>query len=225
MTDTTAKANKFRERATFQRKRGDAYRKSGREEDAIKAFDAGSGLLRQAISMLKDLDGQVSSDLAGAYGERGGLLRRIGDARLEDALKAYAAGARLEADFNLPSTYNRLNAIKLRVLLGKNKLIDLQDELKELADSIDQSIRNDPDVRKSGWAYADLGDCLALLGQLGDAKDAYAAFISKGERKSPETTLAVLSELAEKMGEFGDPDADRVSGAAEWLESRLRLGG
>jgi tetratricopeptide (TPR) repeat protein len=47
----------------------------------------------------------------------------------------------------------------------------------------------------SGWAWADLGDCMALLGNLEEARRAYSIFIKKAEIKSPERAAVIRSIL------------------------------
>ncbi len=222
MTEPIWEAASLRELAKSQRKRGDAYRKRDREADALAAFKKGADFLQEAVLKLKAADGgDVPTDLAETYGALGGLLRRIGDARQDDALQAYSDGARLEKDFNLSSTYNRLNAIKLNLLKGKRSLAELENEIALLANSIEGNLRTDSELRESGWAYADLGDCYVLSGNLDDAKDAYEKFIKKAEINSPESTLMILGQLAEKLIELRDPLADRVTSAIESLKTLL----
>lgn len=218
-----ADAKRLRDRAKSERKRGDAYKRFGHTQQSVQAFEEGVGLLKESIELLKEgAQEDAAFDLAESYGSLGGLLRRVGSERLGEALEAYMAGAEIEASHKLPSTYNRLNAIKLRLQLGESSLAGASDEINDLAKMIDRSIGIDPEMRESGWAYADLGDCYALLGNLDEATTAYETFIRKAESRSPETTLNVLAELVEALQAHGDEHAYRLAAARDMLLERLK---
>lgn len=222
--ETVNIAKALRDDAEINRKMGDGYlrQKPPQEKESIKAFKGGVELLKQALELLKKTDSEkVKSDLVETHGSLGGLYRRLGNTHWEDALDAYVEGAKIEREFDLPSTYNRLNALKLKLLLGKSRLAATEQELGKMVDLISMNLRTDSEARESGWAYADLGDCLALLDHLEEAEKAYATFIGKAESASPKTTLKVLNELAKVMTYLKDPDAGRVSRAAAQLEQNL----
>ncbi len=207
-----------------QRTSGDAYRKAGDEQRALAAFQKGEGLLEGVLNVPnpEDVDAKF---LAEAHGALGGILRRLG--RRAEALQAYRKGAQIETERGLDSTYNRLNSIKYRLLTGADTLRALEPEIKSLATFIENSLTDTSkatdksDVRDSGWAWADLADCNALLGDLDKAEKYYITFIEKSETKSPKTALDVLNDLATHLDESGDPDAARVRAAAASLEGRL----
>jgi tetratricopeptide (TPR) repeat protein len=208
-----------------QRKSGDAYRKNGNKECASEAFEEGERLLDKALS-LPDQENVDPKLLAEAHGARGGILRRLGKRR--EALQAYKDGALIEKVHGLNSTYNRLNFLKYQLLTGDEKLRALEPELKSLAEFIENSLTNtskvaESNVRDSGWAWADLADCHALLGDLDKAEKFYITFIEKSETKSPKTALDVLNEVAKHLEESGDPDCERVRAAATSLASRLGI--
>lgn len=223
MNASIEEAQRLMDRAKVQRKRGDALRKAGREEPAKTAFVEGVELLTEAAQKLESLGAeQVAEDLAESLGAKGGMLRRVGAERQDEALQAYEDGARVEQEHDLSSTYNRLNAIKFSLLTGE-RLSALKPRIDALAKLIEEKLRTDSQLSDSGWAWADLGDCQALLGNMSAARSAYTTFIDKAEIKSPKTTLAVLNELALSMAESEDPDADRVRNGAETLQ--MELGG
>jgi hypothetical protein len=97
-------------------------------------------------------------------------------------------------------------------------LSDCEADLRNLATYIENSLRADKSLIDTGWAWADLGDCLALIGQVEDARRAYLSFISKAELKSPERTLNVLKDIAMKLKDSSDPGAARLQVAIETLE-------
>jgi tetratricopeptide (TPR) repeat protein len=218
------------------RKKGDALRKAGREEAAYKAYMAGINSLDDALailkpeSMVKELKakhtvpsserGTPLGELVEIFGMRGGLLQRVGD--LKEALSSYSEGASLEDHFDLQSTYNRLNALKYALLVGDKRLHELGTQFEELAKHIEDNLHNDKSLSDSGWAWADLGDCLALLGRQERAKQAYLTFISKAEIKSPERTLDILQKIAAKLTASHDPDASRLQKAIDTLETGLK---
>jgi tetratricopeptide (TPR) repeat protein len=226
-------AIELQETARSFRKKGDALRKVGREEAAIEAYQSGLAALGDALELLKakeeilraeslPLDGDAAIDLRELieiYGALGGMHQRLG--ALDKAFTSYVAGAGLEKKFEQASTYNRLNAVKYSLLTNHDTLRSLEAKIQTLADFIDTSLRADKSLSDSGWAWADLGDCLALLGRTEEAGRAYATFIAKAEIKSPERTLDVLKEIAAKLQAQIDPDAPRLTAAIGALQERL----
>ena len=115
--------------AKLHRKRGEALRRKGDGSGAAAEFRAGVAVLEQIVDGLRrqpewhdgglspsglPWDGQVeiAGELVEAYGARGGMLRRLDAAN--EALESYREGASLEERFVERSTYNRVNAVKVR---------------------------------------------------------------------------------------------------------------
>ena len=94
---------------------------------------------------------------------------------------------------------------------------------EDLVDLISERLSPKPGApsAEGGWLYADLGDCSALLGDLERARTAYATLIAKSETKSPQRTLAVLTELAAALSANKDPAAGNVTAAVAILTGRL----
>jgi tetratricopeptide (TPR) repeat protein len=215
------------------RKKGDALRKAGREDGARDAFRAGLTALSESRELLRvehdrlntmstPLPDEAAStllELVETYGALAGMQQRLG--LLDEALENYSIGATLEEQFNLPGTYNRLNAVRYALITGRDRLHSLTTKIQMLADLIERNVRADKGLSDSGWAWADLGDCLALLGRSEEASRAYATFIAKAEIKSPERTLDVLSEIASSLRTSGDPEAQRVLEAVAALRSKI----
>ncbi|MCX6876524.1 MAG: caspase family protein [Verrucomicrobia bacterium] len=215
------------------RKRGDAHRKALREDSALEAYRAGVSALNDALELLRPETTQLEllkppqsgsrgtlvGELVETFGARGGLLKRLG--MLEESLASYAEGAILENRFALPSTYNRLNTVKSTLLAGGKQLHELEPQIQELATLIKTSLDSDQSLSDSGWAWADLGDCMALLGNLDEARTAYSSFMSKAEIRSPDRALEVLNDIAKKLKESGDPDSRRLEDAIDLLKSAL----
>jgi tetratricopeptide (TPR) repeat protein len=227
------KTKRLLENATSARKKGDALDLAGFKDDARQAYQSGADdlvatlaeldpdrrQLLEAEPPLADDQTKALNELIEAFGSLGGMQQRLGS--LKDAARSYSEGARLEDKFNLQSTYNRLNAVKYALLTGEKTLQDLESRIDELASHIDASLRADKVLSDKGWAWADLGDCLALLGRQEEARRAYSTFIAKAEIKSPQRTLAVLRQIASSLRASGDPDAERLQSAVTVLESGL----
>jgi predicted RNA polymerase sigma factor len=222
------------EAAKSARKKGDALRGRKPEVDVATAYGVGVEALQPAIaSVARDearLQGQrppAAAEikeflllLVESYGVLGGLLQRLN--RLAEARASYAAGGALEDQFALPSTYNRLNRVKQDLLIDSRvTLQSLEPEIDQLARAITNALNSDQSLSDSGWAWADLGDCLALLGRIDEAARAYATFAAKAEIKSPERTLDVLRQIASKLRERSDPGVMRFQSAIDALGGRL----
>ena len=223
----------LQDQAKAFRKKGDALRRVGRKDAAIEAYNAGATALTDALKILEPVKDQLAqttspvpvqleaplNELVETFGALGGMLQRLG--LLEASLENYSEGGALESRFGLSSTYNRLNAVKCLLLAGRRQLRELDPQLRELATQIEINLRRDKSLNDSGWAWADLGDCLALLGNLEEARKAYSSFISKSEIKSPGRTLEILKEIASKLEKAADPDASRLQNAITILQSEL----
>ena len=232
MLDLLKIVREKQDQAKSYRKRGDAMRKVGKEDVALVSFREGEVVLNQALDLLRphkeelySMSNSLSNDqilllneLVETLGAQGGMLQRLG--LQNDALAIYSEGAELEQKFSLSSTYNRLNAIKSSLLLGY-QLGKLEREITELATQIENSLRSDQSMSDSGWAWADFGDCMALLGDTEKARLAYKTFISKAEIKSPERTLDILKDIASKLKILEDPDVQRLQSAIDILKKEL----
>jgi tetratricopeptide (TPR) repeat protein len=193
------------------RKKGEALQTAANVDGAQMAFDSGVSILRQAIDeltaeapqiavaaeTLDERSRRVVDELIETYGAQGGLLQRGGS--LPDAALSYSQGAELERKFAHPSTYNRLNEVKCSLRAGTKPLRDLRDGIESLAEQIKRSLVSGKNSADSGWAWADLGDCLALLGREKEALEAYATFIAKAELKSLKRTSEILQEIAPNL--------------------------
>lgn len=208
-------------RAETARKRGDRLRSEGDETGAMAQFSVAEASLRKCLTVLgPDPTTETASARGETLGSLAGILRRMN--RSEEAFDNYSEGANIEQEYHLPSTYNRVNKLKYELLAGKTTLQQLEPEIRETAKAINDSVNNPADQRAadSAWSWADLGDCLTLLGDLDGAERAYATFIKKASVKSPETTLDVLKSIAKALANTDGPGAQRVNDAVAFLESR-----
>jgi tetratricopeptide (TPR) repeat protein len=157
----------------------------------------------------------VLCEVLEVLGARGEMLQRIW--LWQEALESYMEGAYLEGMFALPSTYNRLNVVNCLLLAGMKRLRECEPQIRELAALIEMNLRANESLSDSCGAWADLGDCMALLGNPEEARRAYSTFIAKAEIKSPERKLDVMKDIASKLKELADPDAPRVQTAIDVL--------
>jgi tetratricopeptide (TPR) repeat protein len=224
--------------AALKRTRGDALRRQGNESGASTEFRAGVGLLDSAIQVLSDprwnrlpVQGGASSvpaeqlsiakELVEVYGARGGLLRRLGES--SEALDSYALGAGFERRYVPQSSYNRTNEIKYGLLTGLRSLVELGPEIAKLERHLTTSLGEKPELGDSGWAWADLGDLRALLGDDEGAARAYRTFIDKAKPTAPRTTLDVLGSILEVLRRTNDERAAAVLRSLEFVRGRLDL--
>lgn len=223
--------------AKLLRKRGEAFGRAGDASRAVAEFRAGAGVLDEIIRFLLALPewpreqpvpagdptpevAAIARELVEAYGSRGGMLRRLGDSRA--ALDSYRKGAELEESFVHQSTYNRVNAVKLALLSGASSLDDLATDIETLEKLLTKHLAEQQELSDSGWAWADLGDCRALLGvDVLGAERAYRAFVDKAGSSAPNATLEVLRAICDKLDEVGDARAATVRASLRKLEARL----
>jgi tetratricopeptide (TPR) repeat protein len=223
-------------RAKLHRKRGDALRRTGQLDQAMKEFRAGLSVLNQAISTLEstpawalttpgapgplgDEARDVLAELIEAYGSCGGMHRRLGE--LPAALQAYRHGAKLESDHGATSTYNRVNAVKLALLSSAAGLAALSPDIAALEALLTRQLTDDQALSDGAWSWADLGDCRALLGDVPGAERAYRTFVEKAGSHAPSSTLEVLRDIVKCLQTAGDTGARLVADSLSVLEARL----
>lgn len=228
--------NELYRQATLCRKRGDALRRANETKKAAEQYQAGLSYIDKAFQILKDptwyrlgeLGGNklpqseqldIAKDLVEAWGVRGGLLRRLGQSRA--ALDSYSEGANLEKQFVPTSTYNRVNVVKYALLAGLKTLAESEQDIRDLESLLSDQLAKNQELGDSGWTWADLGDCRALLGDVSGAERAYRTFIEKSGSNAPNITLEVLRDTLSKLDESLDPRADIVRQSLRALEQRL----
>ena len=209
----------------LHRKRGDALREAGQEEEAAKDYRNVLAMLKEMIAILtavpssaKDEPEAWVGELIEAYGLSGGMHRRLGE--LQDALEAYQEGAKLEEGSSAVSTYNRVNAVKLALLSGAASLRTQQPAIDALESFLTHQLTETQQLSDSAWSWADLGDCRALRGDVSGAEQAYRMFVEKAGSQAPKTTLAMLQEIVRALQMAGDPNEAPVAQALSALESR-----
>jgi tetratricopeptide (TPR) repeat protein len=215
---------------TLQRRKGDALARAGQVDSANQAYELAVSLLDGVLegstasrveqdSRSTGPDVSAAGDKADMFGIRGGLLRRMG--RLADALASYTRGAEIEYEYDLPATYNRVNAIKLALIMGVGTIDGLRDDLQRLRAALEGRLSIDERVADDAWAWADLGDIRLLLGDDLEAASAYRTFAAKARTDSPAATLAVLGQVVSALEAHGDQDAARIAASLRRVEGLL----
>lgn len=212
--------------AVLHRRKGDSLERSGRHDAADEAYGMALGLLDDVLAGFPEALPQdthradeLAAEAAELWGERGGILRRRGS--LDAALASYRRGAFYEEARELPATYNRLNALKLALMIGESRLTDLADELGTLRDSLANRLATDEVAADDAWLWADLADTRLLLGDIAGAELAYRSFIDRARTDSPDVTLSVLRDLLDQLEKNGDPAAPALRQSAAHIERVL----
>jgi tetratricopeptide (TPR) repeat protein len=226
MSSALGEIRDLQRQAKLDRNRGDALRRAGREAEACQAFEAGIIKLERCLELFEGEPAAASGEpVAETFGSLAGLLRRLD--RNVEAYKRYEQGAAIERNFKLPTTYNRVNEIKYALLTGAETVAAVEGRARKTAESLFETLSN-PSTQQlgdDGWAWADLGDCRGLTGELTDATRAYTTFVAKAGVRAPATTTAVLQNIAEVLDVRQDPGRERVSQMIAVLRSLMNPSG
>src|SRR5262249_5944240 len=116
--------------------------------------------------------------------------------------------------------------IKYALLTGKATIAEIEARTRETADHLIATLSNPAtqDLGDDGWAWADLGDCRGLVGQLTEAIRAYSTLKAKARIHAAARTAEVLQNIAEVLAKRHDPDLDRVTDAMTALRSLMSAG-
>jgi tetratricopeptide (TPR) repeat protein len=156
---------------------------TGREAIAAKAGGPSS-----------DPAGRLEWEVADCLGILGGMLLK--EKRLREAIEAFREGHDLEMKdgYRLGLTYNSVNYLVALVMdSGWGRLEEFRSRLSEITGKLKERMAGA--AASDLWAWADLGLCELLMGNLEAAKSAYttaAALANAGERRSMLNRLALV---------------------------------
>jgi tetratricopeptide (TPR) repeat protein len=136
----------------------------------------------------------LAAHLADCLGMIGGNYRRMN--RLEDALASFERGRPYEeaVHLELSSSYNLVNAITLPLEMGTRTVAGQKVALTRAVAAIDRQVRGAR--RNDRWAWADLGQCQLLLGDLDAAATSYQRVRALGDQETLASVTSVLQRLA-----------------------------
>ena len=156
----------------------------------------------------------LAMHLADCLGMIGGNYRRLN--HLDEALASFERGRTFEeADrLDVSSSYNLVNAVTLPLEMEARTAAQQHDLLRRAVASIDRQVRGER--RNDRWAWADLGQCQLLIGDLESASKSYQRVRALGTEDTMASIVAVLRRLAGAL-EARDPQV------AAWLREGVAL--
>ncbi len=186
-------------------------------KDAIAALDR-SPLSDQLLETDAPSGPQkkLAFQLADCLGMLGGNHRRLD--RFSDALAAFTRGQTIEESEKLevPSSYNLVNAITLPIEIDRQTSSQQEAALKRAIAAIQRQVKLE-ERRNDRWAWADLGECQLLLGDLDGAKSSYKRMRELGNADTVTSVVAVLRRLQKAM-ESDYKASETLRQAIEWLQ-------
>lgn len=166
---------------------------------------------------------KLAFHLADCLGMLGGNYRRL-DRRAE-AQAAFLRGRAIEESEKLevPSSYNLVNAITLPIETDGRISADLRAALQRAIAAISRQVIFE-ERRKDRWAWADLGECQLLLGELKAAEKSYERVRELGNDETRASVVGVLQRLAHALA--SDARASTaLAQAMEWMRPSTATGG
>lgn len=230
MSELASRLEPYKLRSRRYRKQALHSLETGDPAQAAQNFAMSRRAIREALAYLEDLgapdlrtpepasegDVEIAKQLADCWGVLGGIYRAEGGDQLRDAKEAYDNGFTYERcrRFNLPSTYNRVNRLVVRILETPRLLFEplplvtdvpeaerktMPSLLGEAEEEIDRQLRNRLREDDRAWAYADL----AMVRLLGGLKGVDLALekldeSSRNDTYPYESTLKVIRELLQR---------------------------
>lgn len=220
-----AEISRLNHLAKLRKEEAKDFRDDGEIESAIETLiDAIHELDRSPLSnrLLEtnaptDAQKQLAFHLADCLGMLGGNHRRLD--RFQDALAAFNRGQAIEESEKLevPSSYNLVNAITLPIeihrTLSSEQATDLVRAIAAIQRQVNHEVR-----RKDRWAWADLGECQLLIGDLDNAKASYGRVRDLGNADTYASVVAVLRRL-QKALESNPNVSEALKQGIKWMQS------
>ena len=213
--------------AKLRKEEAKDFREDGDIKSAIEALeDAIAALDRSPLSnRLLETDApsvpqkKLAFQLADCLGMLGGNYRRLD--QFPEALAAFNRGRAIEESEKLevPSSYNLVNAITLPLEFDRQTALQPEAALalgRAIA-AIKWQVRLE-ERRNDRWAWADLGQCQLLLGDLEGAKTSYERVRELGNADTFASVVAVLRHL-EKALESDPKASEALEQGIGWMHS------
>jgi tetratricopeptide (TPR) repeat protein len=209
------------------------FKLDGDHQDAIDVLREAIHLIEQSgwrervdsMETVTDEERRVAEHLAECYGMMGGIYRALPNG-LKSAVECFASGRKYEADlrFKIQSSYNLVNELILPIEMGLTTSESLRPDFERAVSVLKHQVADTgrlDDLRATRrldrWAWADLGECHLLAGNLTEAIKSYQRFTELAEPRQIRSARVVLEQLAEVMLSREPEAAERVRQAVEHL--------
>jgi len=136
-----------------------------------------------------------------------------------EALAAFTRGRAIEEfeKLEVSSSYNMVNAITLPLEIDRQTSLQQEAALVRVIALIQRQVKLE-ERRNDRWAWADLGECQLLLGDLEGAKTSYKRVRELGNADTFASVVAVLRRLLKALE--SDPKAsEALKQGIEWMQS------
>ena len=196
-------------------------RDTGAYSDAIERLSEAIALIDDSqwddgatATRLDDVQKRVAWQLADCLGMLGGNYRRL--QQLDEAIQCFERGRLYEQDprFQIYSSYNTVNSIIAPIEEGLRDAASQSTELRAAVLMLERQIFDPGDGETSRrldrWAWADLGQCRLLLGNLDEARIAYQHFIELSDAASIQSSRNVLLRIKNALQAKNDDCAEVV---------------
>jgi tetratricopeptide (TPR) repeat protein len=212
--------------ARLRKEEAKDFREDGEIKSAIEALEDAIATLDQSPLSNRLLETDAPSDaqkklafqLADCLGMLGGNYRRLDN--FPEALAAFTRGRIIEESEKLevPSSYNLVNAITLPLETDRQTSSKQEAALVRAIAAIQRQVKLE-ERRNDRWAWADLGECQLLLGDLDGAKTSYKRVRELGNADTVASVVAVLRRL-QKALESDQKASGALKQGIEWMESQ-----
>ncbi len=210
--------------AKLRKEEAKDFRDDGEIKSAIQALEDAIAALDQSplSNRLLETDApsgpqkKLAFQLADCLGMLGGNYRRLN--QFPEALAAFNRGRAIEESEKLevPSSYNLVNAITLPLEID-GQISQQEAALERAIAAIERQVKLE-ERRTDRWAWADLGECQLLLGDLEGAKTSYKRVLELGNADTFASVVTVLRRLLKVLE--SDPKATgALKQGIQWVES------
>jgi tetratricopeptide (TPR) repeat protein len=222
--DAEAEIDSLESMAKVRKEEAKDFRDDGDIKSAIQTLEQAIIVLdRSPLSnRLLDTDApsapqkKLAFQLADCLGMLGGNYRRHD--QFPQALAAFTRGRIIEESEKLavPSSYNLVNAITLPLEIDPHALSQQEAALRRAIEAIQRQVAS-AERRADRWAWADLGECQLLLGDLVGAEVSYLRVRELGNTDTFASVAAILRRLQKSLEPI--PEAsEALKKGVEWME-------
>jgi tetratricopeptide (TPR) repeat protein len=223
MISTTQSADAVIVKVKTREAEAKQFKLDGDYQDAINVLREAIDLIdqsgwRQRVDSTEnttDDERTVAAHLAECYGMMGGNYRAVPNG-LKSAMECFATGRKYESDlrFDIQSSYSLVNELIVPIEMGVRTAESLRPNLERAVAVLEHQVRGSR--RLDRWAWADLGECRLLAGNLTEAIESYQRFKELADPRQIRSARVVLEQLAEVIRTREPKAAEHV-----WQVARL----